>query len=738
MAFKILVLFLFCLSISSSSSAAHNVTEVFLDVIDTLCWSATSLNEIRVKEWDVYNDDRRVTIRGVNRFFGPRYNVDSTLTYSLNYYGTYVIYAMCFFSFLSLVLLLVVDVRHKILFKRTDNKDFCTAAPSLFSIVVADSLTKELLDTNKCFLLDCGAEIFLWMGRSTSPDERKSARRTAQGLLSRSSDRPKMTQITLVLEGFEPVAFQKKFESWPDQTADLAVAEDALLKSQELNVKGLQQAAPVEEPQPYIDCTGNLHHLSFADLDGVSSGYRKHIAEKGIADDTYAEDGTVLFRVQGSALDDMKAIANHDSSIVEKASSYHCRIVEDATYAEDGIVLFRVQGSALDDMKAIANHDSSIVEKTSSDHCRIVEDATYAENGIVLFRFQGSALDDMKAIANHDSSIVEKASSYHCRIVEDATYAEDGIVLFRFQGSALDNMQEIANHDCSAMVKASSHLCSVVEDATHSEDGTVSFRVQGSALDSMQVIANHKCSAVEKASSHLCESDVDDAKLNGASRPSRITSNAVKDLNDKIRKNSCNGSSKSTKHERRTPVSYGGSCSVSDKLQRSQSKSYSPERVRVRGRSPALNALAANFENPKAKNRSSPPLISRKLYPKQSAAIAALASKFEQDKRETIIPRSVKVSMGTVTPEVPKSKPETSAKEKTNSMSSRIEGLTIQEDVKEGEVEADERLPVCVSMPEQRISSANLQLRDMANLRSYANSKLPIVKLAQRERLNLI
>ena len=40
----------------------------------------------------------------------------------------------------------------------------------------------------------------------------------------------------------------------------------------------------------------------------------------------------------------------------------------------------------------------------------------------------------------------------------------------------------------------------------------------------------------------------------------------------------------------------------------------------------------------------------------------------------------------------PKSNPETSDKE--GSMSSRIESLTIQEDVKEGEAEDDEGLPV--------------------------------------------
>lgn len=92
-----------------------------------------------------------------------------------------------------------------------------------------------------------------------------------------------------------------------------------------------------------------------------------------------------------------------------------------------------------------------------------------------------------------------------------------------------------------------------------------------------------------------------------------------------------------------------------DKSQRSRSMSFSPERVRVRGRSPAFNALAANFENPNARNLSTPPPVVRKIYPKsgspdsakmasKSTAIAALTATFEKPPpaRQVIMPRSVK------------------------------------------------------------------------------------------------
>ncbi|KAK6916912.1 Gelsolin-like domain [Dillenia turbinata] len=43
-----------------------------------------------------------------------------------------------------------------------------------------DTLTRVLLDTNTCGLLDCGLEVFVWMGRNTSLDERKSASSAAE------------------------------------------------------------------------------------------------------------------------------------------------------------------------------------------------------------------------------------------------------------------------------------------------------------------------------------------------------------------------------------------------------------------------------------------------------------------------------------------------------------------------------------------------------------------------------
>lgn len=103
------------------------------------------------------------------------------------------------------------------------------------------------------------------------------------------------------------------------------------------------------------------------------------------------------------------------------------------------------------------------------------------------------------------------------------------------------------------------------------------------------------------------------------------------------------------KPKRRTPV-YSGRSTTQDKSQRSRSMSFSPERVRVRGRSPAFTALAANFESSSNRNLSTPPPVVKKLYPKsltpdssnnKSSTIAALVGSSDRP-TQTLTPESAK------------------------------------------------------------------------------------------------
>ncbi|XP_022753401.1 villin-4-like [Durio zibethinus] len=630
--------------------------------------------------------------------------------------------------------------------------------------VEADSLTRELLDTNKCYIMDCGLEVFVWMGRNTSLDERKSASGAAEELIC-SSDRPK-SHIIRVIEGFETVIFRSKFESWP-QVTNVAVTEDgrgkvaALLQRQGVNVKGLLKAAPVkEEPQPHIDCTGNLQVwrvngqekvlLPASDQSKFYSGdcyifqysYPGEDKEEYLIGTWFGKQSVEEERVSAVSLaskmvESMKFLAAHalihegsepiqffsifQSFIVFKggiSNGYKNYIAEkeipDGTYTEDGVALFRVQGSGPDNMQAI--QVEAVASSLNSSYCYILH------SGSTVFTWAGNLTSP------DDQGLVERQLDLIKPNLQPKPQKE-GSESEQFW-ELLGGKSEYPSQKISREPESDPHLFSctfskgnlkVMEIYNFSQDDLMTEDIF--ILDchsdifvwvGQQVDTKNKLQALtvgEKFLEHdfLLENLSREAPIyivmEGSEPPfftRFFTWDSAKSTmhgNSFQRKLTIvkNGGTPITdKPKRRTPVSHGGRSSVPDKSQRSRSMSFSPDRVRVRGRSPAFNALAATFENPNARNLSTPPMV-RKLYPKsgtpdsatKSAAIAALTATFEQppSARETIIPRSVKLS-----PPTPKSTPEPNSKEK--SMSSRLESLTIQEDVKEGEAEDEEGLPI--------------------------------------------
>ncbi|XP_021634857.1 villin-4 isoform X2 [Manihot esculenta] len=647
--------------------------------------------------------------------------------------------------------------------------------------VDADSLTRELLDTNKCYILDCGLEVFVWMGRNTSLDERKAASGAAEELVH-GANRPK-SHIIRVIEGFETVMFRSKFESWP-QTTDVAVSEDgrgkvaALLRRQGVNVKGLLKAAPPkEEPQLYIDVTG---HLQVWHVDGqekillqASDQSKFYSGDCYIFQYSYPGDDKEEYLIgtwfgKKSVEEERASAISLASKMVESLKFLPCQacfyegnepiqffiimqsfivfkgglstgyktcIVEkelpDETYREDGLALFRVQGSGPDNMQAI--QVEPVASSLNSAHCYILH------NDSTIFTWSGNLT------TNDDQELVERLLDLIKPNLQTKPQKE-GSESEQFW-ELLGGKTEYPSQKVAREAERDPHLFSctflkgnlkVVEIYNFTQDDLMTedifildchsdiFVWVGQQVDSKS--KTHALTIGEKflESDFLLEKlshetpiyivmegneppfftrffEWDSAKSamhgNSFQRKLAIVKHGVAPIVDKPK--------------RRTPVSYGGRSSVPEKSQRSRSMSFSPDRVRVRGRSPAFNALAANFENPNARNLSTPPPVVRKIYPRsvtpdsgklasKSAAIEALTASFEQPPpaRQVIMPRSVKVS-----PEGPKSTPGKLTPEsnnKENSMSTRIESLTIQEDVKEGEAEDEEGLPI---FPYERLTT---------------------------------
>eukprot|EP00026_Physarum_polycephalum_P002067 Phypoly_transcript_02071.p1 GENE.Phypoly_transcript_02071~~Phypoly_transcript_02071.p1 ORF type:complete len:829 (+),score=189.83 Phypoly_transcript_02071:487-2973(+) len=97
--------------------------------------------------------------------------------------------------------------------------------------VASVPLKKTQLDTNDCFIVDVGTQIFVWVGKGSTQQEKTSSMQLATGFLA-SSGRPEWTPITRVVEGGEPPAFKSQFSNWSDVTLNRPRLEKKATPSQ--------------------------------------------------------------------------------------------------------------------------------------------------------------------------------------------------------------------------------------------------------------------------------------------------------------------------------------------------------------------------------------------------------------------------------------------------------------------------------------------------------------------------
>ncbi|TYJ02658.1 hypothetical protein E1A91_A13G245000v1 [Gossypium mustelinum] len=644
--------------------------------------------------------------------------------------------------------------------------------------IEVDSLTRELLDTDKCYILDCGLEVYVWMGRNTSLDERKSASRVAEELL-RDSDRPK-SHLIRVIEGFETITFRSKFESWP-QTTNATVTEEgrgkvaALLQRQGLNVKGLLKAAPEkEEPQAHIDCTGNLQVwrvngqnkvlLSAADQSKFYSGdcyifqysyteedKEEHLIGTWFGKQSVEEERASAVSLASKMVESMKFMVAqtciHEGSepilfflifqsfILFKgglSDGYRKYIAEkeipDETYTEDGVALFRVQGSGPENMQAI--QVEAVAPSLNSSYCYILhsgstvftwaggltspDDQDLVERQLDLIKpdlqtkpqKEGSESDEFwELLGGKTDYPSQKISSvpegdphlFSC------TYSKGTLKVMEIYNFTQDDLmtEDIFILDCH------SDIFVWVGQLVDTKSKLQALTIGEKFLKQDFLFENLSCETPIYIVMEGSEPPFFTRFFTWDSAKSNMHGNSFQ---RKLTIMKHGGTPITDKPKRRGIASIGGrSSGAPEKPQRSRSVSFSPDRPRVRGRSPAFNALASRFENPSSRNLSTPPPMVRKVYPKsgtpdsgtKAAAIAALTESFDRPSaRETLMPRIVKKAASPAATKTTSPEPNT----KENSMSSRLESLTIQEDMKEGETEDEEGLPI---HPYERLTTSS-------------------------------
>ncbi|KGN59352.1 villin-3 [Cucumis sativus] len=315
-----------------------------------------------------------------------------------------------------------------------------SAPAKLYSIdggevkVVDGELSKSLLENNKCYLLDCGAEIFVWVGRVTQVEERKAAIQEAEEFIA-SQNRPKATRVTRVIQGYETHSFKSNFESWPVGSVTTGAEEGrgkvaALLKQQGLGLKGLAKSAPTnEEVPPLLEGGGKMEvwringsaktPLLAEDIGKFYSGdcyiilYTYHSGERKedyflcswFGKDSIEEDQKMATRLTNTMSNSLKGrpvqgrifegkeppqfIALFQPFVVLKGglSSGYKKVIADKaladeTYTEDSVALIRISQTSIHNNKAV--QVEAVATSLNSAECFVLQ------SGSSVFTWHGN------------------------------------------------------------------------------------------------------------------------------------------------------------------------------------------------------------------------------------------------------------------------------------------------------------------------------------------------------------
>ncbi|EOY09224.1 Villin 2 isoform 2 [Theobroma cacao] len=315
-----------------------------------------------------------------------------------------------------------------------------TTPAKLYSItdgevkIVEGELSKGLLENNKCYLLDCGVEVFVWVGRVTQVEDRKAASQVAEEFVA-GHNRPKATRMTRVIQGYETNSFKSNFDSWPAGSAAPGGEEGrgkvaALLKQQGVGVKGMSKSAPVnEEVPPLLEGGGKMEvwcingsaktPLPKEDIGKFYSGdcyivlYTYHSGDRKedyflccwIGKDSIEEDQKMAARLANTMSNSLKGrpvqgrvfegkeppqfIALFQPMVVLKgglSTGYKKSIADkgltDETYTADCVALFRISGTSVHNNKAL--QVDAVATSLNSTECFLLQ------SGSSIFTWHGN------------------------------------------------------------------------------------------------------------------------------------------------------------------------------------------------------------------------------------------------------------------------------------------------------------------------------------------------------------
>ncbi|KAM0859694.1 hypothetical protein ACQ4PT_047010 [Festuca glaucescens] len=119
-------------------------------------------------------------------------------------------------------------------------------------------LDREMLKSDRSYILDCGTEIYLWLGMATLVSERKTSVTVLEDYV-RSQGRSSIGHTVITTEGHEIADFKLQFQHWPKNVVQKLYEAGrekvaAIFKHQGYDVAEI----PEDKPQQSISSNGSL------------------------------------------------------------------------------------------------------------------------------------------------------------------------------------------------------------------------------------------------------------------------------------------------------------------------------------------------------------------------------------------------------------------------------------------------------------------------------------------------
>ncbi|KAM0857755.1 hypothetical protein ACQ4PT_048297 [Festuca glaucescens] len=289
-------------------------------------------------------------------------------------------------------------------------------------------LDREMLNSDRSYILDSGTEIYLWLGMATLVSERKTSVTVLEDYV-RSQGRSSIGHTVIMTEGHEITDFKLQFQHWPKNVVQKLYEAGrekvaAIFKHQGYDVAEI----PEDKPQQSISSNGSLKvwlvDRGCVTLLCTEEQEQLYNGDCYIVQYSYIEDGkdyNLFFSWSGksSIQEDRLASVSLMSSMSDSVKGP--AVVGQVSEAREPELFFLVFKSLIIFKGGrSAAYKNSVLQKSNRTE-------GYKKDGAALFRVQGLRHDCARAV--QVDLVASSLNSSHCYILQD------GASFFTWTGS---------------------------------------------------------------------------------------------------------------------------------------------------------------------------------------------------------------------------------------------------------------------------------------------------------------